>query len=389
MTKLQVTVLLGFVALFVSCNWFSFPEEETISSNSKLKLLWEIPYEPVGTSIYAMPLVLGDSLVIMSAGKEIFAVKQNTGEIKWKYFVSETARLLSSDILYGNNKIYMSHLNDIRSVNILDGSEAWLTFFDNERGNFSSNFKAIKDNKLFVPGLKTIYCLDINDGSILWSNKIISRGQLGSVIYYNSKIVVSSALAIYDSNGIDIGTEGTLHWLDANTGDTLFSKSIIGGSCFKYLTLDNNTGIFYGGTYFTEGGASFEAREAETGDVIWSYYTPNASWSYEMCAVADNKVFVNLTLYGTAAFDKNSGKLLWRKTYSNSLVFPHSMPILYKNYLYVVHGFKLYVINPETGDEIYSYEPPDDQFGTFNIANDKIFITGYNKLQCYETFKGK
>ena len=80
-----------------SCERPAPPEEET----KPIELLWSIPYYYVGSTVVSSPLPLGDSLVIMSAGRDIIAVEQATGAVRWKTFVDSMTNIQSS--IFVNN----------------------------------------------------------------------------------------------------------------------------------------------------------------------------------------------------------------------------------------------------------------------------------------------
>ncbi|MDP1677087.1 MAG: PQQ-binding-like beta-propeller repeat protein [Bacteroidota bacterium] len=370
--------------LFWSCNIPATPED-IVNSNNKMKLLWEIQYEFIGSSINATPLILGDSLVIMSAGKEIIAVEQSTGRIRWKYFVSNETNIQVDKFGTDGIRIYATHVEDIRAINIFDGSLAWLLSMPKERGQFWTNSVLYNQNKLFVSGQLTLYCINPNDGTITWSKKLLNeRGSIGSAVACNNSIIVGASYGFDDSNHVIAGVVSKLYSLNSNTSDSLWSITHKSDGGFDAIVCEN--GIIYGGSHFPYSSASFEAFDAGTGERKWSNYTPNEAWDYNDCVIAEDKIIANTGPYWVSAFNKNNGELLWRTFVRENA---DSWKVYYYGgYIYHPQGGRLYILDPNDGKILYSQVGPKNQVvSTMAVGNGKVFVCGYPTLQCYETYK--
>lgn len=378
-------IMLFVVILLWGCNLLTTPPPDDSLppvTETNMKLVWEIPYESAGSGINASPLILGDSLVIMSAGKEIFAVEQNTGKIRWKYRESDITCSQTKEYATDGVRIYTTQVEDVRAINISDGSQAWLTPMKNERGAFWTNSMRLNEDKLFVDGNYTTYSLNKHSGTILWSTFLYDY--IGDPLYYNNSIIVSGGRNRYDSSKTIIGAIDSIYSLNANNGEKIWSKGVRGDGPLHKMVVDD--GIIYGGTYFTWSSGSFEARNATTGELVWSYYTPNEAWSYNDCIVVDDKVIANCRLGNNVyAFNKLTGQLFWRISLPGDPL--QEKQNYYNGYVYITQGWKLFVINPDNGQIIYSLKPKGRSLVTIAVGNGKVFVCGHPTLQCYETYK--
>ncbi|HXF90547.1 MAG TPA: PQQ-binding-like beta-propeller repeat protein [Candidatus Nitrosotenuis sp.] len=353
-------------------------------TETNMKLLWEIPYEFVGSNIVASPLILGDSLVIMSAGKEIFAVEQMTGKIRWKYFVDNGTNIQTDGFAADDEHLYMTHIEDVRAINISNGTLVWLTPMPNERGAFWYHSILLNGDKLYVPSDISLYCLSSSSGNIIWQKTFYpERGLLGNPVFFDNEIIISRDHGFDDSSGTIAGVIGELYTLDELNGDSIRSIRIKGDGGFNKIVIDN--GIVYGGTHFPYSSASFEAFDAATGERKWSYYTPNQAWDYNDCVIAGDKVIANTAPYWVSAFNKNTGVLLWRKFIIENA---DSWKVyFYDGFIYHPHAGALYILNPENGEIVHTLRPEGRQIRTIAVGNGKVFVCGHPTLQCYETYK--
>ncbi len=384
--KIYITILLSIV--FLGCNLLTTPSpDDTIPSvtETNMKMVWEIPYQFAGSGINASPLILGDSLVIMSAGKDIFAIEQNSGKIRWKYRESEVT--CSQTIQYATDgvRIYTTQVEDIRAINISDGSQAWITTMKSERGEFWTNSVLVSGDMLFVSGRLTFYCLNTSTGEIIWAKNILKdRGSLGTPIEYDNSIIVGGGYGFDDTNHVLAGLIGKIFSLNKLNGEMNWSVTGRGDGGYEKLAIDN--GIVFAGSYLPWSSGSFEARNASTGELVWTSYTLNEAWSYNDCIVVGDKIIANSRLGNTLfAFNKNTGSLAWRITLAG---FPlQEKQCYYNGFVYITQDGKLYIINPNNGAVEYSLKPKGRELITIAVGNKKVFVCGTPTLQCYETYK--
>ncbi len=349
-----------------------------------MKLLWEIPYQFVGTAVTATPLMLGDSLVIMSAGKEILAVEQGSGEVRWRYFVSELTNIQTDEFKTDGVRLFATHVEDVRAINLHNGRQVWLTPMPAERGGFWRNEMAFSGGKMIIAAYRTVYALDALTGSVIWSKALQSRGLLGDTKMYDGQVIVGGSYGFDNSSGHLIGVIGKLYALSEVAGDTIWTVSMMGDGAAFSSVVEN--GVVYVGTVFPYSSASFEAFDARTGERKWSYYTPNQGWDYNEVTVVGDEVIANAGPYHVAAFNKHTGQLLWRTFIAENA---ESRKLHYYNgYVYHTQGWKLYVIDPSDGKIVHSMKGPKDQaLVTIAVGNGRVFVQGHPSLMCFEAYK--
>lgn len=377
-------ILLSFA--FWGCKFFTAPDDSLLPvTEANMKMIWEIQYEPAGSGVNASPLILGDSLVIMSAGNYMYAIDQRTGNIRWTYKESDVTCSQTKEYATDGVRIYTTEVEDIRAINISDGSQAWIRPLPDERGGFWTNSPTINSDLLFVSSYRTLFCINPSTGAVIWSKSIFpSRGLIGNSAFFNNSVIIGGGYGFNDTSGTTVGSIGKIYSLNCQTGDTIWSATTTGDGNTERIIVDN--GIIFSGTDWTWSSGSFEAREATTGKVIWSYYTRNQAWCYKDCILVDDKIIVNSGLSNyVCAFNKSSGQLSWRISLpGNPLQEKHSY---YKGFVYITQGWKLFVINPDNGGIVYSLKPKGRDLVTIAVGNDKVFVCGYPTLQCYQTYK--
>lgn len=378
-------MILKYLALvsltFLSCNLLNKDDEESGNNEtSKMNLIWEIPYEFVGIGITTTPLILGDSLVIMSAGREVFAIDQTSGSIRWKYFVSSETNLQTDEFTTDGERIFATHVEDVRAINISDGSLAWKTMLPEGRGGLWEGTMAYHDKKIFVATRLVVYCIDAVSGGILWQSSVNTSGGLGNVIQYKNSIIVGGGYHVRDSTGLLIGSVGKLYFLDSQTGDTVWSHITSGDGWAYYPTIENH--VLYVGNYFPFSKGGFEAIDLQTHKRLWKSEIGRYCIS---SVIVDDKVIALVSEYHIAAFDKNTGDVLWEKMILNDAETRKLH--YYEGYIYHTHGWTLFVIDPADGEIVQTFKPKGRDLVTIAVGNGKVFVSGHPTLQCYETLK--
>jgi len=174
-----------------------------------------------------------------------------------------------------------------------------------------------------------------------------------------------------------------IYCLDRGTGDTLWTYILKGVGGARRVIMDGNT--IYSGTTF-EFPSSLDAVDAATAEQKWSYYTKNEYWDYNEITVVVDKVIANAGPYHVAAFNKHTGQLLWR----TFIVEDANAGKLhyYNGYVYHPHGIRIRILDPETGQVVYTLNGANEnRLYTMAAGNGRIFVQGSRYLQCYEAYK--
>jgi len=373
---MRFSLLFFLVLLWSSCN-----NPPTNNRNIPMKLLWSIPYEFVGIDITTSPFILGDSLVIMSAGREVFAVEQETGDIRWKAFVDELTDLQSAIFTADDERIFATHVEDVRAWYIETGGLAWLTPLPEDRGGFGDDDMAHTDGRIFVGGRKHAYCLDSNSGEIIWSTKmphtVVDCAVKDDIAYFG--------LSWNNSTPTDLNSQvGMLYALNVSNGDSIWSTFIndsIGGILMAPMIEGN---IVYIGNAW-EGPSGFQAFDALTGEEIWHYFTPNSTYNYEHAMIVDDLIIINSGWYWVTALNKHTGELVWRRFIIENAL--NGRIHYYSGYVYHPHGGRLYVLDPQSGDIVYDMNGPNSEsIYTIAVGNGKVFVCGWPNLMTFEVY---
>ena len=349
-----------------------------------MKLIWEIPYDFIGIGITTTPLLLGDSLVIMTAGKDLVAIEQKSGSIRWRSFVSMETNLQTDELKTDGTLLFATHVQDVRAYRISDGGLQWLVNMPEERGGFWSDEIAYESGRLYVSGYRTVYCLDGVTGNLLWSRKLQDRGLLGSVKLFQNDVVIGGGYGVDDSNGVLVGIISRMYMLSGLSGDTLWTRSATGDGDITKIAVDDS--VVYEGTHFPFSTGSFLALSLPMGSLKWNYSTPGQGWDYNDVITVGDKVIANAGPYNVCAFKKSTGELLWR-TFVREDAESRKLHY-YDGYIYHTQGWRLYVIDPNTGNIVHSMNGPTGQaLVTLAVENGRVFVQGHPSLQCYEAYK--
>lgn len=363
------------------CSWFTDPVKQ---QQNTMQLRWELPYEFVGTGISSTPLVLGDSLVVMSAGKELWLVEQATGTVRWKTFVSNETNLQTDRFQTNGELLFATHVEDVRAYRLSDGGLAWLLPLPDERGYFYSRTMAYSMGRLNVAGARTIYSIDAMSGSIIWQRSMWNHPLIYGLTENNGVVYWGGAYRFIDSTTAEDIAIPQLGAIDLLSGDSIWTTTIRGHGGVIMQPVFANGKIFVGTAY--EAPSAFTCLDASTGSIIWARETPEEFTHYESAVVQGGRVFTTLGIYGVQAFDEMDGTILWRVVPTQN--FETRDLMFYEGYLYRTQGWVLYVFEPSSGSILHKMAGPQQQaLVTIAAGNGRIFVQGHPSLMCFDAFK--
>ncbi|TFH39911.1 MAG: hypothetical protein E4G94_10415 [ANME-2 cluster archaeon] len=183
-----------------------------------------------------------------------------------------------------------------------------------------------------------IYVLDEDSGKIIWSYEI-GKYPLPTT----TSIAIADGKVFFGSSGgseDDESEDSKIYGLDADTGDLIWSyyiaRNISGISRYDYMP--SSIAVAPGKVFVGTKGNKIYALDADTGNLIWSHEIEKGVWSV---AIADKKVFVG------------GG------------------------------GEKIYCLDADTGDLIRSYKL-EEGIQSIAIADEKVFVgSGDEKIYCF------
>jgi eukaryotic-like serine/threonine-protein kinase len=364
------------------CNDSHSGYSESIAPDND-RLLWTAPVTGVQHE-FPTPVVV-DGVVFYPSDygtDSLYALDALTGEVIWRYHVGVT----DDAVTVKDNRVYIAS-DSIWCLSAESGERLWAF----GEANGSGSTPVVTNGRVFCaryerePDEKTIvYSLDAVTGEVIWestvgfmclscmtswngllfvptwgSNKFPIRFrplyaldcETGDTVWIN----ISSPYGYWDSSPVIdngrlyiAGFQGTIHAINANSGNTLWIRQVTEGECLPCLHRADITATLafhQGKLFFADQYDYFYCLDAETGETLWR--VPGSQ--HGSPALADGIVF----------FGEH----------------------------YRQEGSRVIALNVESGDEIWSYETGNTQiFSSPAISNGIMYIAGTdNNLYAFGT----
>lgn len=197
-----------------------------------------------------------------------------------------------------------------------------------------------------------------SNGSRLWDIKL--------------KYGVTSGVSVYNNSVYFGASDGQFYKLDIESGAIQWTFPV------RAETLSTPY-ISEGVVYFLSGNNVFYALDAETGRVKWqkSYRTVKNLLirSGSSPVVFGNFIIVGFSNGELISFNKDSGKVLWKKQLSQSKRFPDIIvaPVIDEKYIYVgSYDDSLYKIKVSSGETVW--EINSGILNSVTVVEDKLFV---------------
>lgn len=240
-------------------------------------IAWTNYGEP-GLGITGKPLVVGNTVYAGSTTQvpnipfKLFAMDAATGTVRWS-FIFEGEFYAAP--MYDEGKIYFNTSTGLYAVNASTGTLLWKKM--NEGSFKNSNNMIIRNNKIIMTGPRNYgtYCLNKNDGSMLW--------QYAPNSYLQSSISEANGKVFFTEIGSSI-TNNVVTAISLETGGLLWSKPT--QFMFSFIVGDR----LYSRSNFR---SDVEVRKAVDGELVFTmanpgnYYTDNRAWF----SISLNKTF--------------------------------------------------------------------------------------------------
>ena len=189
----------------------------------------------------------------------------------------------------------------------------------------------------------------------------------------------------YNSQGTDTSAVAWIYALNPATGDSLWRIELNNGIGVVSMSpvIENDT--MYIGTSWTEP-FSVEAWDLSTQQRLWHYDLPRNSYLCDQGMIIDDMLILSLAPYAIGGWNKHTGEQVWKDYATHN--YNWSRMGYDGRYLYYQHGWKLQVIEPGTGEIIYSTWGPDGE-SVYSIAvtAERIFINGFPHNMCWTTYQ--
>jgi outer membrane protein assembly factor BamB len=230
-----------------------------------------------------------DNLILHQDEISILAISPSDGKLLWKNTVS-----------CSNVAIIPHHegvaIGNLMFLNRTDGSIRWINTFNEYQLPNETNHK----NSIITPSYNKVFCLDVENGFVLWKNQI-------------DDLIISYPI-IDDDRFIIISEKGSIFCFDKVTGSLLWRYN-------TGITLSGHPTISQGKLYISGGkdDPSVSCFNMKNGMRIWTYYTEAEGTSSPF--VADGKVYVGAherknalgsSFHDLYCIDAENGKMIWR-----------------------------------------------------------------------------
>jgi len=241
---------------------------------------------------------------------------------------------------------------------------------------------AYYDGKIYVGGWSNLYCLDALSGEILWQYEL--PGNANDVTVYNDVVYTSTDHKIYNSSGADTSDVGWIYAFNKDTGDTLWTLRINDGIGSLDMAPVIEDDILYIGTSWRKP-FGVQAFDINTREELWHDRMPNYEFICDHGIIAGDVLVLSLAWYAIGGWDKKTGERLWITWPSQN--YNWSRVCYDGRYVYYSHGWIIRVIEPETGEIVYSKKGPEGEpLVMISIGNRKIFVQGGSRLMAFELY---
>jgi hypothetical protein len=166
-------------------------------------------------AIYTTPLIASDGTIYFRGSGALFAVSQG-GQLKWKYFLTETAASNAAIAILSDGAVLTQSAEKVYAIN-QDATLRWL--FDSGRGMTTSNsigaFVIDSADNIYIAIDKYIYALN-KSGSKIWE-KTLGDGYSSLSLASDSTLYVAAAVVVGGAY------QGGFYALNATDGSERFS----------------------------------------------------------------------------------------------------------------------------------------------------------------------
>ena len=340
-------------------------------------VLWSYPTESWGIS--STPAV-ADGRVFATAWNGFYCINEEDGSLIWE---NTDVKGQSSPALYNNHVIIGSTDGNLYCLEMVNGSELWNTTIAPDPGFTGiSSSPVVHNDKVFIGtfnstgGIGHLYCMNANDGTVIWKSSTESSVYFSSPAVSNGKVFIGT-MGLYNSTTYSWSPPYGLYCFNETNGELLWEYSV-DNSIGSSPTVFNNKVFFTcknGGLYCLN----------ENGGFVWE---KNIGSSVSSPSICDNKIFVGSGSFGSAGkfycFDENGNKL-WEYEPNGPV---QSSPVIANNKIYFATNTEngtIYCLG-EDGNLIWEYIPTPNQYilSSPAVADGKLFIGSDNGyLYCF------
>lgn len=356
------------IVLFVSACFGENPTEIE-KPKPELNMIWQIDTNIIDAPS-APPLIVDDSVLIITGELSLRAQRISDGKTKWKSEIDGKNALDTKVLLLQDDTIVSAHKNKILGWNKIKGRIILEIKEQDKVSVFPRGRNTVVDNGFAFIG-DTLDAYVINASGKIRFRIDVDFGSLSSG-YVNQKVYLGQTKTI---NGAL--TLGRIRAFDSQTGDSIWVYNTNNGGFNESILIKG--GILFSGSFGNSPLNEVVALNAETGEVIWRY---ESDYIYTRAfALGPEHVYVN-TGGSLAALNKQTGELEWRVEWLGTA---STKPVYLGGYVYHTNYSELMVIDDKTGSVVHR-EPSPDGTAIWHLAasSDKIFAQTSRQLIAYQ-----
>lgn len=237
----------------------------------------------------------------------------------------------------------------------------------------SISYPLIADGRVFVTvGIAagsgtTLYGLDAESGSTLWSFSLGAYSQWSALCYENGRVFA-------------INGDGLLRAFDGATGSVIWSRQLPGQYSFSSAPTVFQGVIYTGGA--GSGGTAY-AVSADTGTVLWTASVANGDNSSP--AITADAVYLSYACPNVYKLNRTNGALIWRYNPGCS-GGGGKTPVFYNGRLYVRDYSPDYIFDSQTGGIAGSFVSKSAPAFSGNMG---FFMNGPKYFGSFGTLEGR
>ena len=371
-------VLIALLALLMDSsvygqNWpmINFNKERTSWASDEtvlyppLQQKSEIPIKSTGDYLSLSYLTYYNDLLTLAVGRNpntLEAVDMASGDTLWTFEVPESKASMSFVCAQNDSMIFAGGQQGL-GLYALDretGEQKWSKAI----GSLYTRSIILDSAIAYILG-DSLYCISIEDGSTIWSQKMIvqSTPAVDDLYVY---VVGIYKVQIFDK------LSGELVWWRT------ISERTTGGT-----VVDNDC-------FYTQSNDTIFAYSKESGDVKWIYESQGDTIQYEAqnsIAITDSKLCFTIKGNGEGngelvTLDKETGGFLWAHTFSGNYMFA---PAIANGVVYIIPFSEsaLYGFNLENGTQLF-YDDSFSYRGQPIVANHQLFVATPDKVIVFD-----
>lgn len=238
------------------------------------------------------PVISGNNAYIVDVDGMLFSFNLITGKVLWKIQVKGPLLFKSEPVIAEERIYFATGYGNVEAYN-LKGEKLWENSLD--EAVFSS-VQVYKDTLIVATDALKVYALRINDGKIIWNQRIDGR--------------VITASPLVDKENLYFGTQaGSFYALTVNKGEVLWK--------FKAEGAVFSTPVgFKGKVYFGTEKGVFYALDSNTGEQVWSYKTSKGIKGSPVSAFNNIMVSDENSVY---SLNPENGSVKWFATFQSTI----------------------------------------------------------------------